>query len=356
MKTFNRYIGLQVAKGYMVVLAILLTVFSFLAFVEELENIGEGQYRLVDAAQYVLLMVPRNIVELMPVTALLGSLLALGSLASGNELLAMQAVGISALRMSWLVIRWGLVLILAVVGLDEFVAPPLEQQALAHRTLKTGDLGLQQTAHGFWARDENRFLHVGKMLHGRIPSEIDIFKFDEDGRLEQYIHAGQARSTPDKQWVLIDVQQKDINDQGIHMHNHNRLPWKSFVNQDQIDLLLLPPESLSLSDLNGYIEYLMESDQNAERYALALWKKIGMPIAVGAMVLLAIPFVLGPLRQITMGQRIIAGAIIGLSFHLFSQILGQLGLLFSIHPAITALVPSIVVLSSAIWLLRRATV
>lgn len=356
MKIFNRYIGIQVTKGYMVVLAILLTVFSFLAFVEDLENMGKGQYRLMDAIQFVLLMVPRNIVELMPVTALLGSLLALGGLAGGNELIAMQAVGVSALRISWLVMRWGCVLILAVVGLDELVAPPLEQQALAHRTFMTADLGLQRTAHGFWARDKHRFLHVGKMLHGRIPAEIDIFQFDEKGQLQQYTHADQARATPDNQWILTDVQQKDINKQGMRMHQHDQLPWKSFVNQDQIDLLLLPPDSLSLSDLYGYIHYLEGRHQNAERYALALWKKMGMPMAVGAMILLAIPFVLGPLRHISMGKRIMAGGIIGLSFHLVSQVLGQLGLLFSIHPAMTALAPSIVVLSTAIWLLRRATV
>ena len=71
----------------------LVAVFTIFAFVEELEDLGKGRYRLKDAALFILLTTPRRVIDLAPVTALLASLTALGALASGRELVAMQAAG-----------------------------------------------------------------------------------------------------------------------------------------------------------------------------------------------------------------------------------------------------------------------
>jgi len=355
MKILDRYIGGTVARGYLLVLLVLLTVFSFLTLVDEMENIGKGRFRLWDAGVAVGLMVPRHIVELLPVTALLGSILALGGLASRHELVAMQAVGVSASRIAWAVIKTGAVLVVAAMLLDEFVIPPFEQLNHAHHALTKTQKGFQWTEHGFWARNDHRMIHVQTLLHGRIPEDIDIYRFDEKGHLRVFIHARQGRLRQPHQWILTDVDQKIIKDSNIVTHHVPQLTWESFLTPEQIELLLLPAESLSPSDLYEYIQYLQESRQNSDHYELAFWKKVSMPMATAAMVLIAIPFVFGPLRTAGMGWRMMAGSFVGLAFHLTSKIVGHLGLLFSIHPAVTTLAPVVSLLGVAIWLLRRAT-
>ncbi|MBI2015435.1 MAG: LptF/LptG family permease, partial [Candidatus Rokubacteria bacterium] len=77
--------GLSVARSYLLVLMILLTLFSVLALIEELEDLGKGRYRLGDIVAFIALTMPRRALDLSPVAALLGSVVALGGLASAGE-------------------------------------------------------------------------------------------------------------------------------------------------------------------------------------------------------------------------------------------------------------------------------
>ena len=353
MRILDRYIATKVGKGYLVVMCVLLSAFTLLAFIEDLGDVGRGQYRLVDACVYMVLTLPRRIVDLAPVTALLGSLIALGQLASGSELVAMQAVGVSALRIGWSVIKTGALLLLAVVVLEEFVAPPLEQKGLTRRSLAISTTGDLRTEHGFWSRDGLRFINVHRVLHGRIPAGIDIYQFDETGRLRVFTHARQASMENPKWWLLTDVERKVIEGQDVTVHHIPTLVWESFLSPEQIGILVLPPETLSPSDLYHYVRYLHERDQSTVQYELALWKKVSMPVATGAMVLIAIPFVFGPLRAATAGKRMLVGSIVGVAFHLASQILEHLGVLYNLHPALTTLAAPAVILGIALWLFRR---
>ena len=95
MLTLDRHIWLRVIKGYALVIAILLSIFSLIAFVNELDMVGRGTYGIADAALNVLLTAPGRMVELAPATALMGSIIGLGELAAGHELIAMLALGIS---------------------------------------------------------------------------------------------------------------------------------------------------------------------------------------------------------------------------------------------------------------------
>ena len=88
MILLDRYIASSYLKGMVPVMLLLLTLFSFMAMAEELEEVGEGTFRLIDAFLVVLYTSPRRIVDLMPVTALLGGLMGLGAMANHQELIA----------------------------------------------------------------------------------------------------------------------------------------------------------------------------------------------------------------------------------------------------------------------------
>ena len=95
MRLLDYYIARTVAQSTMLVLLVLISLFVFIDFVTELDEVGKGQYQLIDAVKYVLLSVPRHTVELIPVTSLLGTTLGLGVLANGSELTAIRAAGVS---------------------------------------------------------------------------------------------------------------------------------------------------------------------------------------------------------------------------------------------------------------------
>jgi lipopolysaccharide export system permease protein len=122
---------------------------------------------------------------------------------------------------------------------------------------------------------------------------------------------------------------------------------------DQVNILELPPDSLSSSDLNQYIAALRQSGQNADRYALALWRKLSVPLTTGAMVLLSLPFIFGSTRKITAGRRIMLGSLVAIVFYFGDQVIVHLGLLLGLKPFVTAMVPVVLISSIALWKMRQ---
>jgi len=353
MKILDRYIGVSVVLGCLLVMIILVALFCFLELVGQLDDIGTGRYQMQDAFAFVALTLPMHILELMPVSALLGSIVALGPLASHSELLAMQACGVPVQRICCSVLGTGILLMLMVAVLAEFIAPPMAQYAWMQRLLALSRPGTMLTEHGFWAGDGLRFIHVHDILQGEGPIDIDIYEFDVQGRMKTFMHARKAEIRDNRQWLLKDVDQKIIKEVDITTRQFDGLTWNSFLTSKQVSVLALSPDTLSPSDLYQYVRTLREKKANAEHYALALWQKLSIPFSTGAMILLSLPFVFGSPRSVSTENRIMLGSIIGMAFYFGAQILGYLGLIFSLSPALTTMTPVAIIVCVALRQLRR---
>jgi lipopolysaccharide export system permease protein len=351
MRILDRYIATRVSRGYGLILVILVSAFSLIALVRELDSVGKGTYNASDAALYVLLTLPGWMVELAPAMALLGAIVGLGELAAGEELTVMQALGISRARIAWSVLKTGLLMMLAVMGVQQFVAPKLNQLAFERRTQAIS--GIESTRRGFWSRDGQRVVHVGRLLHGRIPSEIEIYQFDNTGGLRFVAWAKEAVIQNSNRWVLQDVRRQIITENKTLTERFAQLPWESPFTPEQITNIMLPVEMLSPSELYGYIQYLKRAGLAAERPELTLWQSISMPLSALAMVILAIPYVLGPIRQVSAGKRMLHGGLIGTTFHAGRQLTIQLGSLVHLPAPLLTLTPVAVMLGIAVWLYRR---
>ena len=112
---------------------LLLTLFSFMALAEELEEVGQGSFTLPDALMVVFLTSPKRIVELLPVTALLGGLLGLGAMANHRELIAIRSVGISKQRIAQTVAVLAGILGVFIIVLQFTVVPGFEREAATLR-------------------------------------------------------------------------------------------------------------------------------------------------------------------------------------------------------------------------------
>jgi lipopolysaccharide export system permease protein len=355
MKTLDRYIGTTLGRGFLLVALILAVLFSLVETVAQLNDVGKGAYQVQDAFAYVGLTLPKRILDLVPICALLGSVTAMGHLADHNELLAMRAAGLSVPRVCWSVLGNGALLMLIVGVLAEFVVPPMEQNARQLRSRAVSPPGILLTERGFWARNEQNLIRVRSTLEGGVPADLDIYERDERGRLRAVVHARRADIVDQNRWRLEEVEQRLIGDDGII--TTRRLPtlmWHaSLLSLKQIRILGLPPDSLSPSDLYLHVRAMQKRGENADHYALAFWRKLAIPLTTGAMVLLSLPFVFAPPRGTTVGKRIVLGAAVGIAFFLISQVVGHLGLLLDLHPAFSTMAPIGAVLLVAFWGLHR---
>lgn len=353
MRILDRYIAVTLLKGYGVVLLVLITIFSFLALVMELEDVGDGNYQVIDALIYSVLTLPQRILDLAPVTVLLGGLLGLGGLARGGELVAIRASGVSFSGFIWSVLRLVLILVIGLALFTQFIVPPLTQLAEVQRNNATRAHPDLVRGNSFWAPDKQQLLHVHRMWKGRVPARIELYEFDLQGKLNTFVYAERADVQDSGEWQLINVHRKIITDNAVVRQNRASMRWKSFLKNGQLEMLQLPVRSLSPGSLYQYLLYLKDTRQASNHIELIFWQKVFLPLSVGAMALLAVSFGFGSPRSPELGKRLFLGAGVGILFYLLSQIAANLGLLFGLSPLLIAAVPPLAVTGISCYLLRR---
>ncbi len=341
MKILDRYIGRIFLRHCLLILAILVVLLSLLELLSQLDEVGQGGYRFIDAILVVLLTLPKRMLDLLPITTLLGGISAMGSLADRGELVGMEAGGISALRISAAVLGASMVLLVVASLLGEFAVPRMEAEARARQS-RAGSMeqGLTVLGDGFWLRRGTAYIRVERMLTAQLAEGVAIFSFDDQGRLQSYLQAQQARLENDRLWTLHDISRKTINkDNIVHSETVALLPVEGFLTSAQAGVLGTPPYSLATPDLLRFIKTLQESGQNSTQYAIALWRKLTVPLNTLVMALLALSFVFGSTRSLGAGFRIAIGAFAGIVLYFFDQITVQWGLIFGLNPFLTAVLP-----------------
>jgi lipopolysaccharide export system permease protein len=353
MKVIDRYLVVHTLWGILLVLSFLIILVSLMELLMQVNQLGKGDYGMQDAFAYIALTIPKRMVELIPVSILLGSIISLGMLSDRNELTAMQASGISPLRICGSVLFLGAGFVLITFFIAEYIAPTFDQQARIRRSKAIYAERIKITKSGFWARHGEAFIHVKKTIAGGTAAELDIFQLDAQGRLHSYIHARQAVISENGTWLLFDTEEKIFTDQGITSARKKHRSLKSFLSAQQVAILELPADSLSLSDLFHYIQGLKQRGQNAERYALAFWQKMSWPFASLAMILISLTFIFGHVREISSGTRILLACMVGVGIYLLNHIIGSLGVLLNLHPASVTMLPILIIAIVSIALLRR---
>ncbi len=350
MKILDRYIALTLIKISLLALFSLVLLFSFFALVDQLDATGRGNYGVWQALYYVFLTVPRLSFELFPIAAVIGSMTTLGMFAKNSELAVIRTSGISQLRIAWSLCKGAAILICISLFVGEIISPYTEETAQHMRSVALSEQITLKTKYGFWSRDGNSFVNIRKILPGDRVEGIYIYEFDDDDKLRTSTFAKRAEYK-DEQWVLEDIQQTEITDQGVNVKQMNLATWEALLNPDVINLIIIKPQFLSFIDLYDYISYLKINGQSSVIYEQALWSKIINPFAIIVMVLIAVPFVKSYSRMTAIGQRVSLGCLLGIIFHIVNQIAGYMGIVYNLNPAFSVTFPTLFMLGVIGWFL-----
>lgn len=347
----DRYIGRAIFISTLLVFAILLALFIFLLFIDELGDVGKGNFGLYALVKYVILSMPTRIYELFPAAALLGAILGLSPLALGSELTAMRAAGVSISRIVGAVMKIGLVFVAFGVVIGETVVPVSDPWAQRGRA-EALQIGLHRETTGLWLRDGPDFVNIGEVLPDLTLLNVNIYRFGLASRLRAHTFAGRARFEGGA-WRLEDVSESAIHEDAVSRHKSDNDVWRSVVTPDVVQVFAVRPAGLSSWHLYHYIQHLRRNRQDTGRYELALWNKLLLPAATAVMVLLAVPFVFGQVRSGGMGQKVFLGIMVGLVFNMLNRGFGYLGLIYGLPSFMAALLPIALFLLFALYLLRR---
>jgi lipopolysaccharide export system permease protein len=352
MSIIERYVGRTVISSIFLTIGVLVGVSTLFRFIEHLKYVGREDFTALTAGLYALFLIPQDLEAFFPMAAMIGGLIGLGALASNSELVVMQAVGLSKANVVNAVLKASTVLIIIMMVFSEWGVPSSIKKANEIKTRAISGGQIYSAEQGIWAKEGDAFINIKEVTESGDLLEVSVFEFNEDLKLTRQLNADFA-TFEQGQWQLFNVVEKQWHAQNIATNLIPVLNWGTQLSPNKLGIVSVKPERMAVSELMEYLNYLKNNEQNSSRYELALWRKIFQPFNVAVMLLLALSFIFGPLRSVTMGARIILGILTGFSFFLVDKVFGSMALVYEVSPVVGAFTPTLVFCLIAFHLLTK---
>ena len=350
MIKITRYIAKTVLLSIAVVALVLVGIYVIFAFVGESGDIGHGGYGALNAMIFVLLSVPSNLSFILPAAALIGTLVGLGQMASNSELIAIRASGVSIVKIASAVMLAGCVMMGVSFFLSSYLGPLCSQAAMIAQISAKDNRAFLLTPQATWLKEGDDFIYIGKSNASNQLSNVSKYDF-KDGRLSAVLHADKAVYQRD-QWQLTGVDVTHISQTHIQLEHKAQMVWPQLISPSLLSVVSSRVGNLNIVKLLEYISYREHNGLSTQKYALSFWQIIFEPFSVLILMLMAVPFVFGPLRSSTVGMRLVFGVIFGFVFFVLDRFFGPFSLVLGWPPMLGAIVPSLiffVIMSVSLW-------
>lgn len=354
MNVLSKYIAIEILKGSLIAILILLTLFNLFTFADELKDIGKEGYGLKEILYYIAFSSPSVIYELVPASALIGSLFVLGSMGNNRELIAMQASGLSVFGIIKAVLMAGLVLVTFALIIGEFIAPISEKAGQQIKTKALNEQVVLNSKYGLWLREGTKFINVRQAEDDGNLSDVSIFELDDQHHLKSTTHADKALFQGNKTWRLENIKRSTISREQIQVNQVAEQLWQSSIAPNLLKIVVVEPNNLSLYDLAMYVDFLKTNHQKSHAYEVAFWGRAFSPLTTFIMMLVSAPFVIGIHRGVSVGARIMIGVTIGMGFNILDKIVNHIGLIYNLNPPLMALIPSLIVFATVLYSVKKA--
>jgi lipopolysaccharide export system permease protein len=352
LKILDLYIGRSILTTSALSLTVLLALSGMFRFIDQLRLVDRGDYTMLVAGMFSLFSIPGDVVMFFPMAALIGALIGLGMLASSSELVVMQAAGMSRLNIISSVMKTALLMMVLVMAVGEWVAPASERFARELKTKAISGGNLFAAQQGVWAKDGDDFVNIKQVSDSGDLKNITIYEFSPDLVLQAVVNAKAAVFVAGV-WQLEQVSRLHFRDDKVEQHQWPQQRWRSSLTPDKLGVVSVKPELLSLQGLNSYLDYLNSNQQDSSRYELAFWRKATQPLTIVAMMLMALSFIFGPLRSVTMAARVLMGILTGFGFWMANEVFGPVALVYQLPPILGAILPSALFIGLATYLMQK---
>ncbi len=350
----DRYILRSILGAVLVVMLAFLTLGGLFVFIGQQDDIGSGNYTAADAFVYVLLNLPQQAWELLPISALIGSLAGLGTLARGSELTVMRSAGLSVWRIAASCGVAGLLIAAFGAILGELVAPPMLQIAKQEKAFGKYSSNFSFSGgSGAWFRAGNLILNVEQQTGGSEFGGMTVFELADARRLAAVGRAATASASKGGHWQLRQYVESRFAEDSVIATRTPERAVESNVGAEFLGIAAMDPWALPALTLRRLIVHLRSNDLDSREAVFAFWSRIARTTAVVFAVLLAVPFVFGSLRSAGSGARTMLGLVIGVAFFLLQRVLETGTVVFDVAPFVLAWIPAVLMAAAALLLIAR---
>lgn len=356
MKILDKYILQKFIGTLLFALVAFTVIFIIIDLVGFLDKFIDRKVSFMIVVKYYIFYLPYIIVLTLPVATLLASLFSIGQLARYNELVAMQAAGLSNYRILSSLLVFGILLSLLVMYAGErFVPYSNQKKKELYQTYvdKVGKRPKAQTKDISLQIEENRWLLIGFFdAENKTAFKVSIQRYAENYLIER-LDAPQMSWENDK-WILKNGYVRTFEDNIEHAHGFSELPLEDIrFLPDDLARVQKKAEEMSYWELKRFIDEVRRTGGKPDRWLVDLYLKISFPFANLIIILFGAPLAA---RKTRSGTAISFGISLFICFLYFGLIkVGQsLGHNETLHPMLAAWLGNIFFGIGAIYVLVRS--
>ena len=177
-----------------------------------------------------------------------------------------------------------------------------------------------------WYREGNVFMRFD-LIQGGVIEGVSHYYYDDNRRLTRSLYARRAVfqevTDTNRYWMMEGVTLTEFEDlREVRTSERTSLRWDTGLEPELLNAQqLVQPDKMSMSELSNKIGYMQAQGLNSAKFELGYWRKLLQPFATLALVFVAISFIFGPLREATMGMRVVSGLVIGIVFKFVQDLL-----------------------------------
>lgn len=304
---------------------------------------------------------PGDVVLVIPIALLLGTLLAVQRLSGESEINAMKTSGITFMRIVAPLLVAGLAMSLVTYVLQEGVVPfandqvtSIENSAINHTSAFNRDLTVSAPLPGGGKQVTiaTAYDPVSQSLRN-----VTLLQYDRAETLTQIIRASQAQFSADR-WTLYDAS-------GIRLDPNGGVIVEPNVAEEQVELGERPtdilerishddPEQMSRAQIAAIVATGQLTESELRKYVMAYQQKLAQPFACFVFVLIAVPFGLRAMRgggSTSLGFGL-AVAIVFI-YYVVMTVFSYIGEALPALAALWAWMPNVIFTAIGIFRLRR---
>lgn len=340
MKLLTRYLFKDIIHYFLIFVSFLVVVLLINKTYDMRGDFFEHNPDLFVVIKFLLLSIPGQLAEALPIICLLSTIFAYGLQAKNREILAMIAAGVSyrSLAIPALVFGVGMTVFMfwfneSVVPRSQFESRKIERIEIQGRN----ELALTRRDNLFVKGKGNLFYIVNEYLSDTremyYPTLIRVN--DSGSGLAERIEAQHARLVDEgdnndasRYWIFTGTERWTFDDNG-EVNDYQKISGDFRLKmEDNLDKFLSrskKPEEMNYSELKEYRDLLAEKGgEKLNRYSTSLYYKLAFPLSCLLMALLGFS-VVSDVHARRFAQGVFTGLLTAIGYYLLSAFMMSMG-------------------------------
>ncbi|MBV8066558.1 MAG: LptF/LptG family permease [Candidatus Eremiobacteraeota bacterium] len=300
----DRYMLSELAGPFVFGLAAFMLIFAATELINIAKLVSNEHAPLWAALLVFAWSLPADIVLVIPMALLLGTLLAVQRLSGESEITALKAAGITFARIVTPLLAVGIVMSVVTYFIQEALVPyandqltAIEDTVINHVSAFNRDLTVSAPLPG---GGRQVTIATAYQPNSRALLHVTLIQYDNHNDPRQIVFADRAEFTADK-WTLQNASVYRFNPDGTTLSEPNVPQQEVEIGEKPTDLMKRmsndDPENMSRNEIAEVVRSGQLTENEYRKYVTTYQEKLARPFACFVFILIAIPFGLRAIRS-----------------------------------------------------------